>query len=62
MDGQKQIIIDDEIEYLELEPLLIAIGSYLYNGGEVNKIASHYLEDLNLFVSAEIEKREATIH
>jgi|TARA_R110000744_G_scaffold115319_2_gene215711 hypothetical protein len=62
MDTEKWNTAVDSESLVELEPLLIAIGSYLFNGGEVGKIDVEYLEDLSLFINAEIEKRGATIH
>tara|TARA_R110000787_G_scaffold284178_1_gene397620 strand:+ start:177 stop:365 length:189 start_codon:yes stop_codon:yes gene_type:complete len=62
MDTEKWNTAVDSESLVELEPLLISIGSYLFNGGEVGKIDVEYLEDLILFINAEIEKRGATIH
>jgi|TARA_R110000851_G_scaffold151074_1_gene292149 hypothetical protein len=50
------------IEDMELETLLITIGSYLYNDGELVDVDVQYLKDLNIYLDAEIEKRGATIH
>ena len=50
------------IEDMELETLLITIGSYLYNDGELIDVDVQYLKDLNIYLDAEIEKRGATIH
>jgi hypothetical protein len=50
------------IEEMELETLLISIGSYLYNDGELIDVDVQYLKDLNIYLDAEIEKRGATIH
>ena len=47
---------------MELETLLITIGSYLYNDGELVDVDVQYLKDLNIYLDAEIEKRGATIH
>jgi len=62
MARQKQSLVSVESDLVGLEPLLIAVGSYLYNGGEIEDIHVDFLEDINLFISAEIEKRGATIH
>ena len=50
------------IEDMKLETLLITIGSYLYNDGELVDVDVQYLKDLNIYLDAEIEKRGATIH
>jgi len=50
------------IKEMELETLLITIGSYLYNDGELVDVDVQYLKDLNIYLDAEIEKRGATIH
>tara|TARA_A100001015_G_C14705013_1_gene599798 strand:+ start:191 stop:367 length:177 start_codon:yes stop_codon:yes gene_type:complete len=46
----------------DLESLLICMGSYLFNNGELYKIDTSYLLDLKSLLDTEIEKREIIIH
>ena len=48
---------------LDIEQMIIATGSYLYNTGKsVTEIDSGFLTDLRLLIDAELERREATTH
>jgi hypothetical protein len=48
---------------IEIEAMIIAVGSFLYNtDNSICDIDSEFLENLNLLVSTELEKREAELH
>jgi|TARA_R110000796_G_scaffold46364_8_gene112041 hypothetical protein len=48
---------------LSLEEMIIAVGSFLYNSdSSITEVDSEFLKDLELLVSAELERRGATLH
>ncbi len=51
---------------LNIEQMIIATGSYLYNAGNsgnsIIDIDDEFLSDLRLLIDAELERREATTH
>jgi len=51
---------------LNIEQMIIATGSYLYNAGNSSNsiidIDDEFLSDLRLLIDAELERREATTH
>ena len=48
---------------VEIEAMIIAVGSFLYNtDNSICDIDSEFLNDLNLLVSTELEKRKAKLH
>ena len=53
----------EQISGIELEDMIIAIGSLLYNSQcSICDIDAQFLEDLKVLVIAELEKREAILH
>jgi len=51
---------------MNIEQMIIATGSYLYNAGisgnSIIDIDEEFLSDLRLLIDAELERREATVH
>ena len=45
-----------------LEESVVVMGSYLFNGGDIDQISSQFLMDLHDLLLAEIELSEATVH
>ena len=53
----------EDVKTLGIEDAIIAVGSYLYNSNKtIADIEEEFLEALLLLVSAELERREATLH
>ncbi len=53
----------EQISGVELEDMIIAVGSLLYNSQcSICDIDSQFLEDLKVLLIAELEKREARLH
>jgi hypothetical protein len=48
---------------LSLEQMIIAVGSFLYNSNSsITDIDAEFLRDLKLVITAELERREETLH
>jgi len=53
----------EQISGVELEDMIIAVGSLLYNSQcSICDIDPQFLEDLKVLLIAELEKREARLH